>query len=172
MIKCRFCHSLHVENTIFCGECGYYLPEDKSRETDPLDTVEMNWVRAITDELDDISPLQKGGESLAIRLRILPTKREVEMPLDVVTHLGRLDPAASVFPEIDLSSDSDSTHGVSRRHARIMKQGGMVVIEDMGSINGTFVNGKRLDPYLPEVLSDGDMVHLGKLQVEVRIRKK
>jgi hypothetical protein len=172
MIKCRFCQTVHVDNTIFCNECGYYLLEEKSRETDPLDTIEMNWVKALNEETDIIPPLQKGSESLAIRLKIASTKREVEMPLDVITHLGRLDPAASVFPEIDLSNDSNSTHGVSRRHARIMKQSGMVVIEDMGSINGTFINGRRLDPYLPEVLSDGDIIHLGKLQLEVRIRKR
>jgi pSer/pThr/pTyr-binding forkhead associated (FHA) protein len=62
--------------------------------------------------------------------------------------------------------------GVSRRHARILKQGGMVVVEDMGSINGTFINGKRLDPYLPEVLNDGDILQLGKLKIEVKIRKR
>jgi pSer/pThr/pTyr-binding forkhead associated (FHA) protein len=53
-----------------------------------------------------------------------------------------------------------------------MKQGGMVVIEDMGSINGTFINGRRLDPYLPEVIKDGDIVHLGKLQLEVKIKRR
>jgi pSer/pThr/pTyr-binding forkhead associated (FHA) protein len=94
------------------------------------------------------------------------------MPLNVITHLGRVDAASSVFPEVDLSNDSDMSHGVSRRHARILKQGGTVVIEDMGSINGTFVNGRRLDPYLPEVLNDGDILQLGKLQIEIKIHKR
>ncbi len=172
MIKCQFCQTLHVDNTIFCNECGHYLLEEKGRETDPLDTIDMHWVKAITADPELASPLQRGGESLAIRLKIGATEREVEMPLDVITHLGRVDPASSVFPEIDLSNDSDPSHGVSRRHARIMKQGGMVVIEDMGSINGTFVNGRRLDPYLPEVIKDGDILHLGKLQLEIEIKRR
>lgn len=173
MIKCQFCHTVHVDNTIFCNECGHYLLEARGRETDPLDTIDMNWLKAFADDHPTtFPPLQKASESLAIRLRIGSTQREVEMPLDIITHLGRLDAAASVFPEIDLSADSDPSHGVSRRHARILKQGGMVVIEDMGSINGTFVNGKRLDPYLPEVLNDGDIVHLGKLLLEIRIKKR
>jgi len=45
-----------------------------------------------------------------------------------------------------------------------------VVIEDLGSINGTFVNGKRLAPYLPETLSNGDIVQIGRLLIEVELR--
>jgi len=171
MIKCQFCQTVHVDNTIFCSECGYYLLENTGRETDPLDTVEMREEENRT--VNGLAgSLQHGGESLAIRLKIGPRQREVEMPLNVITHLGRVDASASVFPEVDLSDDSDASHGVSRRHARILKQGGMVVVEDMGSINGTFVNGKRLDPYLPEVLNDGDVLQLGKLKIEVKIRKR
>lgn len=174
MIKCQFCQTVHVDNTIFCSECGYYLLENTGRETDPLDTVEMrNEENRAENGLSSMAgSLQRGGESLAIRLKIGARQREVEMPLNVITHLGRVDAAASVFPEVDLSDDSDASHGVSRRHARILKQGGMVVVEDMGSINGTFVNGKRLDPYLPEVLNDGDILLLGKLKIEVKIRKR
>lgn len=172
MVKCQFCQTTHVDNTIFCSECGYYLLEDTGRETDPLDAIEMSEVRYTTDDPEKLASLQRGGESLAIRLKIGSSKREVEMPLNVITHLGRVDAASSVFPEVDLSDDSDISHGVSRRHARILKQAGMVVIEDMGSINGTFVNGKRLDPYLPEVLNDGDILQLGRLLIEIKIRKK
>lgn len=50
-----------------------------------------------------------------------------------------------------------------------MKQSGTVVIEDLASVNGTFLNGKRLDPYLPEPLKDGDTVYLGKVLIEVKI---
>jgi hypothetical protein len=48
---------------------------------------------------------------------------------------------------------------VSRRHARIMRQGDLVVIEDVGSTNGTFVNGMRLTG--PHTLVDGDLISLG-----------
>lgn len=172
MIKCPSCQTLHVDNTIFCNECGHYLLEAKGRETDPLETTDMAQESNQADEADLVAVLQRGGESLAIRLKIGPEPRELEMPLSVITHLGRVDPASCVFPEVDLSGFSDSSYGVSRRHARIMKQGGLVVIEDMGSINGTFVNGKRLDPYLPEIIKDGDVLHLGKLQIEVGIQKR
>lgn len=61
----------------------------------------------------------------------------------------------------------DSSNGVaindaevSRKHARMMFQGGKYVIEDLGSTNGTFVNGQRLAG--PVVLKAGDVVSLGE----------
>ena len=50
--------------------------------------------------------------------------------------------------------------GVSRRHARIVAAGGQMVIEDLGSKNGTFVGGERLTG--ARVLEDGDVVRLGQ----------
>jgi hypothetical protein len=47
----------------------------------------------------------------------------------------------------------------SRQHARITRQGNLVVIEDLGSTNGTFVNGMRLTD--PHTLANGDVVGLG-----------
>jgi len=48
---------------------------------------------------------------------------------------------------------------VSRQHARITRQGGLVVIEDLGSTNGTFANGVRLVE--PHTLVNGDVIGLG-----------
>jgi hypothetical protein len=49
---------------------------------------------------------------------------------------------------------------VSRKHARLTFQGGKYVIEDLGSTNGTFVNGQRL--VSPVVLKTGDVISLGE----------
>ncbi len=49
---------------------------------------------------------------------------------------------------------------VSRKHARLTFQGGKYVIDDLGSTNGTFVNGQRLAG--PVVLKAGDVVSLGE----------
>ncbi|MBE7432938.1 MAG: FHA domain-containing protein [Anaerolineales bacterium] len=66
-----------------------------------------------------------------------------------------------------LTIGRDSTNGVaindaeiSRKHARLMFQGGKYVLEDLGSTNGTFVNGQRLAG--PVVLKPGDVVSLGE----------
>lgn len=49
---------------------------------------------------------------------------------------------------------------VSRRHARVFQQGGSFVIEDLGSTNGTYVNGQRLTG--PYVLRSGELINLGE----------
>jgi pSer/pThr/pTyr-binding forkhead associated (FHA) protein len=142
--------------------------EDDRRGTDPLGTDEIGWVGEAEDDADT-NPLIKGTGPLMIRLRILESGREIEANLNKAVHMGRLDPASDVFPEIDLTNDSGLEKGISRRHARILKREGTVVVEDLGSINGTFVNSKRLAPYLPEVLHHGDQLQLGKLLIEVEM---
>ncbi len=49
---------------------------------------------------------------------------------------------------------------ISRRHARLTYQGGKYVLEDLGSTNGTFVNGQRLAG--PRVLKSGEVVSFGE----------
>lgn len=168
MIKCPFCQAVHVDNTIFCNECGTYLLDDDSRVTDPLGTGEISWVGGKDEEMVGHPQAQNAGP-VTIRLRIGERKREVEADLTKAIHLGRLDPASDVFPEIDLSNDGGLEKGVSRRHARVLKREGAVVVEDLGSINGTFINGKRLAPYLPEALQSGDQLQLGRLLIEVEM---
>lgn len=56
--------------------------------------------------------------------------------------------------------------GVSRHHARITASGAGVVVEDLGSKNGTWVNGARLDSRV--TLADGDELRVGVLTMTVR----
>jgi DNA-binding winged helix-turn-helix (wHTH) protein len=67
-------------------------------------------------------------------------------------------------PALDLCIDSSS---VSRRHARLCVGGGKVVLEDLGSKNGTFVNGQRLTGAMS--LSDRDQVRVGSVRLKFRI---
>lgn len=168
MIKCSFCQATHVVNTIFCSECGHYLLDDAKPETDPLETVEMSLEEGTTDEFESDS-LSPGVEPKVIQLKIGNSNRIIELPLNKSIQLGRVDPASDTFPQIDLSAYGETAKGVSRRHARIFKEGPRVIVEDLASVNGTFINGKRLEPYLPETLNDGDRLQLGKVWIEVKI---
>ncbi len=168
MITCPFCGAEQVANTIFCSECGVYLLDDESRGTENLDLDMMKF------ETDNDSKSATGSGELddsriAIRLKIGDSARQIETTLTKAVHIGRLDPTSEMFPEIDLSEDNGLEKGVSRRHARITRKNGQVIVEDLGSINGTFVNGKRLAPYLGEVLNDGDQLQLGNLVIEISV---
>ena len=75
--------------------------------------------------------------------------------------VGRWDPDSGSFPEVDMEND-DPEARISRKHA-LIKFGAELTIEDIGSLNGTFVNrGQRLEPGSPAPLKDGDEIIIGK----------
>ncbi len=168
MIKCPVCQAKHPENTLFCEECGVYLPGGDEAETDPLAVVEVTWMER--EETSEV-PGKKVTSPLALNLTIPDSGRDVEVPLIKAVNIGRLDPASASFPDIDLTNDGGLAKGVSRRHAKITRRGSEVFIEDLGSINGTFLNRERLPPYLPRMLKSGDELRLGKLVLRVSFTK-
>jgi hypothetical protein len=165
MIKCPFCQAAHPQGTIFCDECGTYLLQGTQRGTDPLGTGEIGWTGPGVPVAEQAG--KEGSGPLAIRLIVGDGERSVEMPLSKAVHLGRLDPSSEIFPEVDLTPDGGLEKGVSRRHARIHRRDNLTVVEDLGSINGTFLNGRRLTPYLSQPLQNGDQLQLGKLLIRV-----
>ena len=86
-----------------------------------------------------------------------------EFPLEEGNNLvGRWDPETGSFPEVDLDAD-DPEAKISRKHALIRIDGGRITIEDIGSLNGTYVNRQpRLSPGSPTELKSGDEVIIGK----------
>ena len=76
--------------------------------------------------------------------------------------IGRWDPDAGAFPEIDLDSE-DVEAKISRKHALIQRDGEKLFLSDLGSLNGTFLNrsprlkeGERLQ------IKAGDEIIIGK----------
>jgi len=86
-----------------------------------------------------------------------------EFPLEDGNNLiGRWDPETGSFPEVDLDAD-DPEAKISRKHALIRIDGGKITIEDIGSLNGTYVNRQpRLSPGSPAEIKPGDEVIIGK----------
>ena len=105
---------------------------------------------------------------LGLKLTIPDSGRDVELPFTKEEmSIGRLDPASGSFPDLDLTDYGGLEGGVSRRHAKIIRRGSEVFIEDLGSFNGTFLNGKKLPPYRFEALKSGDELKLSKLVLRV-----
>ena len=102
------------------------------------------------------------------RLMIIGTN-ELETPAYKIEKdenlVGRRDPMSNIFPEVDLSKYDPQTK-ISRRHARIWREGNQFLVEDLGSSNGTVVlpvinETVRLLPHQPYTLSNGDKLRLG-----------
>ncbi len=88
-------------------------------------------------------------------------KHRIALPSHGEIVLGRFDPVTNVSPDVDLSYDDRNNRVVSRRHARIIGRRGRHEIEDLGSTNGTRVNGRRLEIGQRVRLHPGDRVSLG-----------
>src|SRR3712207_4943798 len=57
----------------------------------------------------------------------------------------------------------------SRRHASVSFEGGNVTVEDLGSTNGTYVAGERIEGSRP--LANGDRIRIGTTVLEVRVQE-
>jgi pSer/pThr/pTyr-binding forkhead associated (FHA) protein len=88
-------------------------------------------------------------------------KHRIALPAEGKIVLGRFDAATNAAPDVDLSYDDREKSFISRRHARIIGHGTWYEIEDMGSTNGTRVNGTRLEIGQKVRLQSGDQVALG-----------
>ena len=84
------------------------------------------------------------------------------------TLVGRFDPVTELTPDVDLT-EVDLKRSVSRRHARISPRGaGHVITEEVGALNGTFVNGTQLVTGQPQPIVDGDQIGFGMVKMIFR----
>ena len=105
-----------------------------------------------------------GGAPFKAKLSVVRGGRKgQEFPLEDGNNLvGRWDPETGSFPEVDLDAD-DPEAKISRKHALLRIEGGKITIEDIGSLNGTYVNRQpRLSPGSPVEIKSGDEVIIGK----------
>jgi hypothetical protein len=160
MIKCSHCGTVHPEGTLFCEECGSYLTVGDDQATE-----------ALAQETDEMA---EQAQSHGIRFITLALDIEgggcIELPLSKEVVLGRLDASRAIFPDVDLTSEEGLERGISRRHTRISRRENQVFIEDLNSLNGTFLNGTRLVPEMPYPVKNGDQVQLGKLILTIHLK--
>ncbi len=85
--------------------------------------------------------------------------------------IGRGDPVANFAPDLDLTPYGGQEGGVSRRHAAVIRddENKALYLEDLGSTNGTRINGFLLEPRRRYRLCDGDEIELGRVRVTLRV---
>lgn len=77
------------------------------------------------------------------------------------TNVGRPDSVTGIHPDIDLST-VDTQRSISRRHAKLMREGTrFFVYEEIGTANGTFVNGERVKTGVKTEVRPGDEIRFG-----------
>ncbi len=151
MPECPFCHHYELAGALFCRHCGYPLWEEVAR------------TEALTRPRS--APSATGAQSTTVRLR-LPTGRILTLPGAGPWLIGRRTRTSA--PDID-AQEWGARH-VSRQHARLEWRRDGLYLVDLGSTNGTWVNGYRLSPHEPKRLQDGDLVRWADWEVQVLLR--
>ncbi|MGD1909873.1 MAG: FHA domain-containing protein [Rivularia sp. (in: cyanobacteria)] len=106
------------------------------------------------------SPSRTQLQQVSARLVHVKTDTQIELPQNLsVIHIGK--PNDRVPPDIDISGFENS-EVVSRMHSDIRVEGDAYYIEDVGSSNGTYVNGMSLLPGNRHRLRPGDRISMGK----------
>ena len=172
MIICKTCRHENMEGTLFCSECATLL--------DPGEYVEDVIIRASSEDQGIPSSSAPGKRATFpdapaaswIALHFLDSNEILPILAGDRFILGRGDDDQKLSPDIDLTPYGALDFGVSRLHLSIRRDADHVMIGDLESSNGTFLNGRRLKPNTDEILHHGDFLMVGKLRIQILIRSE
>lgn len=154
---------------MFCIECGFYLPSVAPLGEEPTSNREGG--ACSKRRRQDDGPPQSGRNSRALpRLQVLSSGRQIPFPPGRKVEIGRLDSVHGIFPDVDLTAEGGHEGGVSRRHCRICIDEGALFVEDLGSANGTRLNGERIRPHLRHPVNHSDELQLGSVKLRILTR--
>jgi pSer/pThr/pTyr-binding forkhead associated (FHA) protein len=176
MIVCPNCHHKELPGALFCSECGArlisldYLTTQsiKKTNTDNLnETIVEDSQNSISTHGDIFS---KQAISLDLALYLIEAKQTLQLEGRSEFTLGRVAEGQPILPDVDLSPFDAYAQGVSRLHAALKLNKNRVAIMDLGSSNGTRVNGQKIVPHVDYPINHNDQIALGKLRIQILIK--
>jgi hypothetical protein len=166
MITCPNCKNKEMNGAIYCSKCGGQLM-DAHLITQKIQTAETS--KVVESKINRIQPPPEVPLQSWISLHIVESGQVLSLADRTEFTLGRSAAGQPILPDVDLTAYNAYANGVSRLHAAIKRVHDQTVVVDLGSSNGTYLNGVRLSPYIEAPVSHGDLVHLGKLKLQVLI---
>jgi CRP-like cAMP-binding protein len=137
------------------------------RETNKqLELVMQNGGQQVADLAREVQPRAATSGTLqteALAYFVSPVTGNVFPVFKSDALIGRYDSVTGMSPEVDLTNE-DQSRNISRRHARlVIKDGKFFVAEEIGTMNGTFLNGQKLANGVLTPIHDGDELTLCRL---------
>ena len=169
MIVCSNCKHTNLDGAMFCSECGSQLIGKDTLITQNISTKQFEKNRESSKPRSDSYQPFDGSDAWG-SLHLLDTGQVLPLSVRNEFTMGRISEGQPIMPDIDLSPYQAYAAGVSRLHGVIKRDGNRVIFMDLGSANGTYINGKRLTPNVEQVLNHGDIVALGKLKMQILVR--
>ncbi len=170
MISCPNCHHKELPGALFCGNCGIQLPQvsvDAGTSNFGVDTIQEIEEATIIPFPD----LPEGSPYGNVAVHILSNGDIIHLEKKFELTFGRSTKGQTILPDIDLNPYDAYESGVSRLHANIKCNQHQTTIKDLGSANGTRLNGKKINPHEKHTLHHGDILTLGKLKIQILIRE-
>jgi CRP-like cAMP-binding protein len=134
------------------------------RETDLLLKAALGTPRPSEVPAAPVESTIMGAPEARERLLHHKSKMEFRLAPGSETTIGRRDPVTGIDPDVDLTP-VDVQRSISRRHAKIYRRDGkFFAAEEIGTMNGTFVNGVRLETGVPIEIKAGDEVRFGVVE--------
>jgi len=164
---CPNCGAAVQPGDVFCDNCGQALTPKSgfpsSQQAPAMFTSDPSLPLVST------PPAGLGVPVLNPRLVVAVSGATLNLAPGKMEYLiGREDPVSGSFPDVDLVPYGGEEGGVSRRHAQIANRGGQFTIEDLNSVNYTFVNRQKVAPGTPHPLRDGDEIRLGRVVLQFK----
>jgi hypothetical protein len=152
---------------MFCAECGAQLDGIETLTTQAITNEQI--ANELNRKAPRPDPLSVPANSW-ISLHLMDSGKILPLASRNEFTLGRLSEGQPIMPDIDLTPYQAYASGVSRLHAVVKRDADRVLVMDLGSSNGTYLNGRRLNPHMEESLNHGDIVALGKLKIQILLR--
>jgi hypothetical protein len=170
MIQCSNCNSEEYIGTLFCSQCGANLVEAKKTLESVFQPMNSDFFSEMFSGEFPSSLEMADRSEAALWLSILDYGELVAVPERKEFTLGRASSDQPIIPDVDLTPFNAYKAGVSRLHASIRIDGEKMAIVDLGSANGTQLNGEKIEPNVPYDLMHGDVVKLGRLKIQILAR--
>ena len=167
MIICPNCRHSELPGALFCSQCGALLEGVAGIATQ---SIKRTTGQLVSDQAS-APPLPAAELQAPVSLCIVDSGQILQLENREEFTLGRSAEGQPILPDIDLAPYRAYEMGVSRLHASIRLEGKQVVAMDLGSVNGTRLNGQKIPPHKPCVLNHGDILTLGKLKLQVLLRR-
>jgi pSer/pThr/pTyr-binding forkhead associated (FHA) protein len=171
MILCPNCHHQEITGALFCSECGAQLVTTDRIATQSIRRQPSDFLSSLENSGQSSSQTSTSAVDAVVSLYLVDSGQILHLAGRTEFTLGRVAEGQPILPDVDLSPYEAYTQGVSRLHSCLKIINQRVVITDLGSSNGTRVNGQKIMPHIDYPLNHGDVVALGKLKVQILIRR-